>query len=257
MTLYYETSGAGRTVALFHCALCDGRQWDRQMETFTREFQVVRVDIPGFGRSPFPRGAFSLADDVLALLDELGIEQAALVGNSMGGDIAIDVTLAAPERVWALILVDAGHPGVERPRDIAEYNERENALLESGDIDGAVDLNLRFWLDGPHRSPDAVDPAVRARVAQMQRLALENYLALDEEPGPAKRPDGSPADIRCPTLVLVGDQDQPYMLAAADRYAEEIPGARKAVIAGAAHIPSLERPDEFDTLVLDFLRGLN
>jgi pimeloyl-ACP methyl ester carboxylesterase len=79
----------------------------------------------------------------------------------------------------------------------------------------------------------------------------------DEEPGPEKRPDGSPADIRCPTLVLVGDEDQPYMLAAADRYAEEIPGARKAVIAGAAHIPSLERPDEFDALVLDFLRGLN
>jgi 3-oxoadipate enol-lactonase len=255
--LHHERAGEGRAVLLFHCALCDGRQWDRQMETFAREFQVVRFDIPGFGHSPFPRSAFSLADDALALLDELGIEQTALVGNSMGGDIAIDVTLTAPDRVWALVLVDAGHPGVERPGEIAEYNEQENALLESGDIDGAVDLNLRFWLDGPHRGPHVVDSGVRARVAEMQRLALENYLALDEEPGPERRAAGSPADIRCPTLVLVGDQDQPYMLAATDRYAEEIPGARKAVIAGAAHIPSLERPDEFDALVLDFLRGLN
>jgi 3-oxoadipate enol-lactonase len=253
--LHHETAGAGRTVVLLHCALCDGRQWDRQMETFAREFRVVRLDIPGFGRSPFPSGAFSLADDVLALLDELGIEQTALVGNSMGGGIARDVALTAPERVWALVLVDAGHPGEERPPQLADYNEQENALLENGDVDGAVDLNLRFWLDGPRRGPDAVDPAVRDRVAEMQRLALENYLALDEEPGPERQAEGSPADILCPTLVIVGDQDQPYMLAAADRYAAEIPGARKAVIAGAAHIPSLERPDEFDALVLDFLRG--
>jgi 3-oxoadipate enol-lactonase len=255
--LHHEAAGEGRTVLLLHCALCDGRQWDRQMETFARQFQVVRMDIPGFGRSPFPTGAFSLADDVLALLDELGVEETALVGNSMGGNIAIDVTFAAPERVWALVLIGSGHPGVERSPEITDYNERENELLEAGDLDGAVDLNLRFWLDGPRRGPDAVDPAVRAGVAEMQRLALENYLALEEEPGPETSPEGSPTDIRCPTLVLVGDQDQPDQIKAGDRYAAEIPGARKAVVAGAAHIPSLERPDEFDALVLDFLRGLN
>jgi 3-oxoadipate enol-lactonase len=255
--LHYEAAGEGRAVVLIHCALCDGRQWDRQMETFAREFLVVRLDLPGSGRSPFPSGAFSLADDVISLLDELGLEQAALVGNSMGGAIARDVALTAPERVWALVLVDAGHPGVDRAPEIEEYNEREEALLESGDLDGAVDLNLRFWLDGPHRGPEVADSGVRARVAEMQRLAFENYLALDEELGPERKAEGSPADIRCPTLVLVGDQDQPYILAAADRYAAEIPGARRAVIADAAHIPSLERPDEFDGLVLDFLRGLN
>jgi 3-oxoadipate enol-lactonase len=254
--LHHEAAGEGRAVVLIHCALCDGRQWDRQMKTFARDFRVVRFDIPGFGRSPFPSGAFSHADDVLGLLDELGIEQTALVGNSMGGGIARDVTLTAPERVWALVLVDAGHPGVEAAQEIAEYNERENELIEAGDVDGAVDLNLRFWLDGPRRGPDVVGSGVRNRVAAMQRLAIENYLALEEEPGPERRAEGSPADIRCPTLVIVGDQDQPGMLAAADRYAAEIPGARKAVIAGAAHVPSLERPDEFDALVLDFLRGL-
>lgn len=255
--LHHEAAGEGRAVVLIHCALCDGRQWDRQMETFAREFQVVRLDLPGSGRSPFPRGAFSAADEIIALLDELGIEEAGLVGNSMGGSVARDVALTASERVWGLVLVDAGHPGVERAPEIEEYNEREDALLEGGDVDGAVDLNLRFWLDGPRRGPDVVDSGVRARVAEMQRLAFENYLALDEEPGPERKPEGSPADIRCPTLVLVGDQDQPYILAAADRYDAEIPGARKVVIADAAHIPSLERPDEFDALVLDFLRGLN
>jgi len=251
--LHHEARGDGPTVVLVHCALCDGRQWERQMETFSRDFRVVRFDIPGSGRAPFPRGEFSFADDVLALLDELGAEQAAMVGNSMGGRIALDVTLAAPERIWALALVGAGHPGVARPHEIAAYGEQEEALLRAGDVDGAVELNLRFWLDGPRRGPEAVGPAIRAAVAGMQRLAFRNYLALEEEPGPERRPEGSPSDVRCPALVVVGDEDQPYIVASADRYAAEIPGARSETIAGAAHVPSLERPDEFDRIVLELL----
>ncbi len=254
MGVHYDVAGDGPAVVLVHCALCDSRQWDRQQESFSHGFRVVRYDVPGFGRSPFPSGAFSHADVALAVLDELGIEQAALVGNSMGGDIGLAVALAAPERVWALVLVDAGHRGSERSPELERYGREEEALLEAGDVDAAVELNLRFWLDGPRRGRDAVDPAVRERVAEMQRLAFENYLALDAEPGPVRRPEGSPADVRCPTLVLVGDEDQPDILAAADLYVAEIPTVRKAVMHGVAHVPSLERPDEFDRLVLGFLR---
>src|SRR5438093_2483924 len=171
MELHYEVAGEGPAVVLIHCALCDGGQWDRQMERFSNEFRVVRLDLPGFGRSPFPVGEYSLADDVLGLLDRLGIDRAALVGNSMGGRVALDATLTAPDRVWALVLVDAGYPGREPAPEIRAYGEQEEALLEAGDVDGAVELNLRFWLDGPRRGPDAVDPALRARVADMQRLA--------------------------------------------------------------------------------------
>jgi pimeloyl-ACP methyl ester carboxylesterase len=90
----------------------------------------------------------------------------------------------------------------------------------------------------------------------MQRLTLEKDLEQEGEPGPERRPDGSPGEIRAPTLVVVGDQDQPQILAAAERYVTEIPGAERVVIAGAAHIPNLERPDEFDDIVLRFLLGL-
>jgi 3-oxoadipate enol-lactonase len=252
--LHHDVTGDGPAVVLLHCALCDGRQWDRQVETFSREFRVVRLDLPGFGRSPFPEGEHSVAEEVLALLDRLGIERAALVGNSMGGGVALDTALTAPERAWALVLVDSGFPGREQPPEVQAYAEEEDALLEAGDVDGAVELNLRFWLDGPRRAPDEVDPAVRARVADMQRLGLESYLALDREPGPQRRPDGVPADVRCPTLVVVGDLDQPDMLRSAERFEAEIPGARRVVIHGAAHVPSLDRPDEFDRAVLDFLR---
>lgn len=256
MTLHHEVAGEGPGLLLLHCALCDGRQWERQLERYAQAFRVVSVDLPGFGRSPFPLVEHSPAEDVLAVLDELGIERAALVGNSMGGSVALDAALAAPERVWALVLVDAGYPGREHPPEVRAYGEEENRLLEAGDVDGAVELNLRFWLDGPRRGPEAVDPAVRARVAAMQRQALEGYLALDGEPGPERRSGGSPADVRCPTLVIVGDEDQPDMLQSADRFADTIPGARKAVVHGAAHVPSMERPDEFDSIVLEFLRAV-
>ena len=98
----------------------------------------------------------------------------------------------------------------------------------------------------------SVGGAIRARVAGMQRRALENELAAGEV-GPERRPEGSPADVRVPALVLVGDLDVPDMLDVADAYVREIPGARRVVMHGVAHIPSLERPNEFDRLVLDFL----
>jgi len=251
--VHYEATGEGPAVVLIHCALCDSRQWDEQVASFSRRFRVVRYDLLGFGRSPFPVAEFSDADEALAVLDELGIERAAIVGNSVGGRVAVDIALAAPERLRALVLVDAGYAGLEPPEEVRRYNEQEDALLEAGDVEGAVELNLRFWLDGPRRGPDAVDPAVRARVAEMQRLAFENYLALEGEPGRERRPNGVPGDIRCPTLIIVGTEDQPYILDAAERYAAEITGARKVDIPGAAHIPSLERPDDFNRLVLDFL----
>ena len=256
MTLYHEVAGTGPPVLLLHCALCDGRQWDRQMETFAPHFRVVRVDLSGFGRSPVPNGPFSHAEDVLGVLGEVGVERTAIVGNSFGGRIAVDVALAAPEQVSGLVLADAGYPGAEPFPEVAAYAAQADALFQAGDIEGSVELNLRFWLDGPRRSPDAVDPTVRARVAGMQRLTLEKELELDGEPGAERRPDGSPREIRAPTLVVVGDQDQPQILAAAERYVTEIPGAERVVIAGAAHVPNLERPDEFDDVVLRFLLGL-
>jgi pimeloyl-ACP methyl ester carboxylesterase len=117
-----------------------------------------------------------------------------------------------------------------------------------------VELSLQLWLDGPRRPAGAVGGDVRARVAAMQRRALENELAAASPAGPERRPEGSPADVRAPTLILLGDLDLPDLVEIADAYEREIPGARRVVMHGAAHVPSLEQPEEFDRLVLDFLR---
>jgi pimeloyl-ACP methyl ester carboxylesterase len=136
--------------------------------------------------------------------------------------------------------------------------EEEEAALEAGDLDAAVEANLRTWVDGPRRQPDEIDPSVRSLVAQMQRRAFELQIPVLEEaeeqllvPDLARRF----VELRLPTLVLVGGEDVSDMHEMTERLASGIPGARKAEIAGATHLPSLERPEEFDRLVLPFLEA--
>ena len=125
-----------------------------------------------------------------------------------------------------------------------------------GDFDAAIEITLRMWVDGPRRQPSDVDPGVRAAVAEMQRRALELQAPYWEEgdeellvPDVADRL----GEVRAPTLVVVGEEDFDEMQAIGRKLAAEIPDARLETIPGAAHIPSLERPELFDPLVLGFL----
>jgi 3-oxoadipate enol-lactonase len=254
MTLPHDVAGSGPDVLLLHNGVCDRRMWDRQMRSFADSFRVIRCDLPGFGDMPVPEDPFSFVGDVVALLDELGVARAALVGNSLGGGVALDVCLTAPERVSALVLVATGRAGWSYSDAALESWQRQQAAARSGDLDLAVELSLELWLDGPMRPAGSVGGDVRARVAGMQRRAIEHRLAAASPAGPQPRPEGSAADVRVPTLLIVGDLDLPDIAAIAETFENEIPGARRAVMHGVAHLPSLEQPEEFDRLVLDFLR---
>jgi pimeloyl-ACP methyl ester carboxylesterase len=256
--LGYDVDGEGPAVVLVHEGIADRRMWEPQVEPFVAAgYRVVRYDLRGFGESELPDGPFSNLDDLHGLLEHLGIERAKLVGVSYGGRIALELAIAYPERVEALVLVGAGLRDAEWSDEIKRFGEEEESLLEAGNVEGAVEVNLRMWVDGPSRGPDEVDHGVRERVREMQRLAFEVQLAKPEA-GP-EAPFDPPAstrldEVRAPTLVVVGELDQPDMLRIADRLANGIPGARKAVIPGTAHVPSMEKPDEFNELVLGFLR---
>ena len=136
--------------------------------------------------------------------------------------------------------------------------EAEMAALTRGDLDGAVEVSLSTWVDGPRREPGDVDPEVRARVAEMQRRAYELQLPVwetaEEEPLVGNLSERL-SEISAPTLVLVGEEDLPDMHEIAGRFERELPNARRASIADAAHVPSMERPREFDQLVLPFLQS--
>ena len=198
-------------------------------------------------------------DDLAALLDHLGIERAAVIGNSFGGKVALEFALEHPDRTRALVLVAAALGGHEPSAELEAFDEAEETLLDAGKLDEAVELNLRTWLDGPGREAAPVPPEARELVADGQRRAFETMLAAYEgspPPGPVRWADPPAAarlaEVTAPTLVVAGAHDVADFRAIADRLAAGIPGARLAVL-DTAHLPGLERPEELNRLLLDFL----
>jgi 3-oxoadipate enol-lactonase len=256
--IHAEAAGAGPATVLVHAGICDGGMWDAQWRTLPAGRRVMRYDMRGFGRSPMPSGAYSHARDLIAVLDAAGISEAALVGASLGGRVALEVALAAPARVSALVLVGSGLPGHDWSQAVRRYWEAEEEAIERGDLDAAAEVNVRFWVDGPDRRPEDVDADVRRRAHAMQLRALELQVPAYDADGDLEEPLVPDAgdrlgDVTQPALVLVGEADQPDIHAIAERLAAGLIHAHTATIPDAAHLPSMERPELFDELVTGFL----
>ena len=258
--LYYETAGRGRGLVLIHAGVADHRMWDEQFATFADSFEVIRYDTRGFGRSQTDDVEFSNRQDLRELLRHLGLPRAALCGVSRAGQIAVDFTLEFPEMVEALILVAAGLSGYEgghaaREIETQMFGEMEEAW-EERDIPRLIDLEIRMWVDGPGQPPDRVDPGVRERVRKMETETFAQN-ATEGKPQPLAPPAiGRLGEIHAPTLVIAGDLDTTGTLAMADLLAQVIPGARKIIIPGAAHMLTMEQPKTFNRIILDFLHDV-
>jgi pimeloyl-ACP methyl ester carboxylesterase len=254
--LFAEWAGRGSGLLFLHAGVADSRMWDAEFAAFQESHRVVRFDIRGFGRSPMPPGRFAYHDDVLAVARETGLARTTLVGCSFGAAIALDTALAHPALVERLVLVSPSLGGGGDSEEMRRFDAEEEAALERGDLDGATELNLRMWVDGPHRAPTGVDPEVRERVRVMQldafRVEMPAGVERDrlEPPGAARL-----GELRAPTLAVAGALDVPFVLAAAERVEREVKGGRRAVIHGAAHMVNLERPTEFRLTLEDFLRS--
>lgn len=253
--LYYEVDGQGEPLLLLHAGVADSRMWDDQFGVLAQHYRVIRYDLRGFGRSNLPAGLFSNHEDVAGLLNFLGVEQAHVIGISFGGHVALDFTLTYPERVKTLVLGAPAVSGHPPSPEIQRFGAEEESLLERGDVAAATELNLRMWVDGPHRTSDQVDPTIREQVREMQAHAFTIPIPEDAAEQPIEPPAISRlAEVRPPTLILIGDLDVPYMTGLADQLAAEIPGARQEMIPGVAHLLNMEKPEVFNRLVLDFLR---
>lgn len=229
------------------------------MAALAERHRVVRPDLRGWGESPLPGGPFSHVEDVRALLDHLEIERAALVGNSFGGRVAIDLALGHRERVAALCLIAPALTGYIGSEELDAFDEEEDALLDAGEIDEAVALNLRTWLDGLGRDAAPVSPEERGRVEEMQRRSFEIVIAAYERtppPGPVAWSEPPAAtrlhEIAAPTLVVACTHDQPDFRLIAALLAQGIPRVERVDMT-TAHLPGVERPEELSRVLLDFL----
>ena len=253
VALAYDEAGSGPPLLLIHAGIVDRRMWDDVLPALAARCRVIRFDMRGYGDTPLPSGEFSYGADVVELLRALGIERCSIVGVSMGGHVALDVAIAHPELVDRLIVVASGIDGWEHSAGMRALWAEEEAAWDRGDLDEVAWINVRGWLDGPSRGPDAVPGELRQRVFEMQRRALD-YDNDDAKGGwlvESRR--ARLGDVRAPTLVLVGEFDQPDFAEIARVLASEIPDATFQELAGVAHLPPMEDPAGFSRVVLDVL----
>jgi len=166
--LAYEAEGEGPPLVLVHAGICDRRMWDGVWQALVARHRVVRYDARGFGESGPATATFSPRADLVSLLDHLGIDRAALCGVSFGGRIVLETALEYPQRVGALALVCCAVDWDNAPADLVARIEEADEVGEEGDVERAVELELRIWLDGYGR-PEPLDPIVREAVRTMNR----------------------------------------------------------------------------------------
>ncbi len=253
--IHYEVRGAGVPVTLIHAGIANLTMWDEQMAALSQHFRVLRYDMRGWGQTPRPDGDFYHHEDLRALLQAVGIEKTAVIGCSYGGKVALDFALAYPEMVSALVLVGSALGGYAWTDEwLAAQDEAVEATAARGDLMAAAELETQIWFDGPGRTPDQVDPAVRKRAYDLVLHTLE----LPEDGG-RPLPIEPPAierlgDIQMPARIIVGQHDVADIQAIARLLETKLPLADElTIMRDTAHLPNMERPSAFNKLVLDFL----
>lgn len=240
--LAHDVAGAGSPVLLLHCGVANRQMWQPQWDALAAEHQVIRCDFRAYGETPVPTSSWSDADDVLALLDHLGLDAVSVVGSSYGGAIAMELATIAPQRISRLVLLCPGGDA-EPTADVEAFGEAEEALLRAGDVDGAVDLNVRTWL-----GPEATD-TTRRQLATWQRHTFDVQADAPDDIGP-QHVDVDPTRVDVPTTVVTGSHDLQHFQGIARGLAARLPHARLDELPWAGHLPSLERPDEITYLLL-------
>jgi pimeloyl-ACP methyl ester carboxylesterase len=235
-------------VLLLHAGIADRRMWEPQVAALEAAgHRAIAPDLPGFGDAPLEPGTIAYVDHVATLLDE----PAAIAGCSFGGRIALELALARPDLVDRLVLIGAGLGSWHWSESARAGFAEEEEAVERGDLAAAAAQQARMWL-----ATEAA-PEVRALTEAMTLRSYEQQEPLDGQVE-AVWPDPSAGarldEIAAPTLVVVGTEDLDDIKSIAEKLATGIPGARLETIEGAGHLPSLERPDELNRLLLEFLR---
>jgi pimeloyl-ACP methyl ester carboxylesterase len=253
--IHFDDVGSGPPLVMGHSILCSGEMWMYQVPRLAERFRVINIDQRGHGRSVPATEPYELRDmveDFFGVLDHLGVERAVWVGLSMGGMVAMHAAIADPDRVTAMLLLDT-HAGAETPYKKLKY--RAMSI-------GAKAFGVRPFFP-------AVLPLLFGRTTLAQNEALvEEWKprfgaihvpslaaavgALTRRPSIVRELGG----VRCPSLVIVGEEDASLPPAISREIAEALPNASLVIIPEAGHLSALEKPDEVTEAMLDFLDSL-
>jgi 3-oxoadipate enol-lactonase len=246
--LFYDIKGTGEPLLLIAGFLCDHAYWSLIMPSLVSQYQVIRLDNRGMGRSSAPDSPYTLKDmagDIAGLLDRIGINQVHLAGHSMGSQIAQELVLAHPEKVKSLMLLSS----------LAKGDALFNSIIETwGDLPSNVDLKLYekvvlpwIFTDAFYSIPGMIEGLIEFATHSLYHhsQAILNSDTIDRL-----------QQIDCPTLVLVGKQDILTPLKFSQQLAQGIPNAELVVIERGGHGFLIESPDVVVSAMLNFLSKL-
>jgi pimeloyl-ACP methyl ester carboxylesterase len=248
--------GKGPALVFLHAGVADKRMWRDQLAAFADRYRVIAYDRRGFGETRYKPETFSHMQDLRAVLDTLGIEQANLVGCSQGGRFAVDFTLAYPKRVAKLVLVAPAIGGApqpeELPDDIDNLLQQAEQAQDQNHHDLVNRIEAHMWLDGPRSADGRVPGSARDLFLRMNIIPLKSPSPGKDEA--AKDSFKRLKQIEAPTLLIWGDLDFPHLQERCALLGKRIKGAQSALMPGTAHLPNLEQPKKFNALLDAFLK---
>ena len=236
---------AARDLVLFHAGVCDSRSWDRVAPELTDLGSVWAYDRPGYGVTPTIDPRPNHVEVAAAFLSANLRRPAWLVASSMGGAVALDVAVARPDLVAGLVLLApavTGGPELDVTPEERELDQRASAALSAGDPDEANRFEIWYWLDGPAQAEGRVGGATRVLALEMNR----ELVGTGAESGFDETVDAwaHAPELRMPVTVAVGEYEESAIRTAGRALAGRIPGGRYVELAGTAHLPYLDSPDQ-------------
>jgi pimeloyl-ACP methyl ester carboxylesterase len=234
----YCIAGSGPTLLLSHGFGLSKQMWEGQVRHLKDRFRVVTWDFRGHGESDYPSDPSLYSEDhsvadMAALLDEVGAEKAIVGGLSLGGYTSLSFYSTHPNRCAALLIIDCG-PGYRKDDARADWNARAIGRAEKFDRDGLAGLQAA----NQHRNATGLAHAARGMLTQSDDRVMRVL-----------------PDIAVPSLIVVGENDTPF-LGASDYMAKKIPGAVRSVIPNAGHVANLDNPQAFNAALDVFLNAL-
>jgi len=256
--LYYEVAGSGTAIVLIHGNGGDCRHWDYQFESFAQNYKVIRYDVRGFGKSALPvlDENYSYHDDLKALLQHLGVSKAHICGLSMGCGIAVDFALAYPEMCSSLIAVGPwafGYNSQAAKEMFSVMGKISSILTEKGEK-AAYD----YWIENPVFKNSFKN---RNTVAHMKKVGYDYsfWHFTNKDPNFFVKPWASTQinKISLPILIITSEYDLEACKEVADLMEQNIKESKKVIITDAGHCMNIDKPSEFNKIVLGFFSELS